>query len=80
MKILYDHQIFGSQKFGGISRYFVELMSRLPADIDFSNSITVTDNVYIKSAGKSVSKGIEQIGVAVLSVQREVRSFSSHVL
>lgn len=58
MKILYDHQIFGSQKFGGISRYFVKLMSRLPADIDFSNSITVTDNVYIKSAGKSVSKGI----------------------
>lgn len=27
MKVLFDYQIFAAQKFGGISRYFVELMN-----------------------------------------------------
>ena len=30
MKIVYDHQIFSRQKYGGISRYFHELASRIP--------------------------------------------------
>lgn len=30
MRIIYDHQIFGLQEFGGISRYFFELASRIP--------------------------------------------------
>jgi glycosyltransferase involved in cell wall biosynthesis len=29
MRILYDHQIFAYQKYGGVSRYFVELASRI---------------------------------------------------
>ena len=32
MKVAFDHQIFVSQRYGGISRYFFELASRLPAD------------------------------------------------
>ena len=28
MRVLYDHQIFTNQKFGGISRYFFELIKR----------------------------------------------------
>jgi glycosyltransferase involved in cell wall biosynthesis len=32
MKILYSHDIFSKQKFGGISRYFVNLVSHLPED------------------------------------------------
>lgn len=31
MKILYDHQIFSRQKYGGISRYFHEISNRIPA-------------------------------------------------
>jgi len=34
MKILYDHQIFGKQHFGGISRYFCELMNHFSRDPD----------------------------------------------
>lgn len=30
MKILYDHQMFTMQKFGGVTRYFAELMACLP--------------------------------------------------
>ena len=32
MKVAFDHQIFALQRYGGISRYFFELASRLPAD------------------------------------------------
>ena len=30
MKILYDHQIFSRQRYGGISRYFHEISNRIP--------------------------------------------------
>ncbi len=57
MKILYDHQTFGLQKFGGISRYFVELMSRLPEGYEFDNSIVLSDNVYLNGASDKLAKG-----------------------
>jgi len=57
MNILYDHQIFGMQKFGGISRYFVELMSRLPDGCRFDNAVVFSDNVYLNSASDEFSKG-----------------------
>ncbi len=57
MKILYDHQMFGLQRFGGISRYFVELMSRLPEGYEFGNSIILSNNVYLNDASDKFSKG-----------------------
>ena len=30
MKIAYNHQIFSTQRFGGVSRYFVELAKNIP--------------------------------------------------
>lgn len=32
MKIVYTHNVFGYQAYGGISRYFVEIMKRIPAE------------------------------------------------
>ena len=32
MKILYDHQIFYRQNYGGVSRYFCELMNQFLKD------------------------------------------------
>ena len=46
MKILYDFQIFSKQKFGGISRYFAEIMKGL----SFSLPILVSDNFYLKNS------------------------------
>lgn len=46
MKILYDHQAFTMQKFGGISRYFIELMKRFPEGNTVQNSVLLTDNYY----------------------------------
>ena len=31
MKVLFDHQIFASQKYGGVSKYFAELIHNLPS-------------------------------------------------
>jgi glycosyltransferase involved in cell wall biosynthesis len=36
MKILFDHQIFYRQNYGGVSRYFCELMNRFSKDPDIS--------------------------------------------
>lgn len=51
--ILYDHQIFQTQIFGGISRYFCEIMERI--DMDFDISIHYNKNYYLKQTklGKS---------------------------
>ena len=57
MRIFYDHQTFGLQKFGGISRYFVELMSRLPDGYDVDNSVVFSDNVYLNGASDKLAKG-----------------------
>lgn len=49
MKILYDHQIFTSQKYGGISRYFYELVREFSdmQDINCEIPLLVSNNHYI---------------------------------
>ncbi len=51
-KILYDHQIFIYQEFGGISRYFYELMSAFEKDEDvrIDMSLAYSNNHYINNA------------------------------
>ncbi len=51
-KILYDHQIFIYQEFGGISRYFYELMNAFEKDEDicFDLSLAYSNNHYLKNA------------------------------
>jgi len=48
MKILYDHQMFSLQKYGGITRYFCELMKNMPPEHQFSLSVLFSDNYYLK--------------------------------
>ena len=52
IKILYDPEIFILQKYGGISRYFYELLSKFYEDIDieFILPIAFSDNYYLKHA------------------------------
>jgi glycosyltransferase involved in cell wall biosynthesis len=51
MKIMYDHQIFTSQRYGGISRYFSEIISGLKKynDIQIEIPIILSNNEYLKS-------------------------------
>ncbi|ACL17479.1 glycosyltransferase family 4 protein [Methanosphaerula palustris] len=52
MKALYDHQIFERQTFGGISRYFFELMNRYYQNntVNIKLSLIYSDNHYLKGA------------------------------
>ena len=49
MKLLYDHQIFTWQNYGGISRYFCELMSQFTLDprIDFRLALHYSQNEHL---------------------------------
>jgi len=49
MKVLYDHQIFSTQIYGGISRYFFELMKNFENDnrIEYDLSLRYSNNHYL---------------------------------
>ncbi len=53
MKILFDHQIFAFQNYGGISRYFAEIINLLNdyQDVSLSCPVLFSNNEYIKSNG-----------------------------
>jgi glycosyltransferase involved in cell wall biosynthesis len=56
LKILFDHQIFLSQKYGGVSRYFVELMKEFDKiEVEYSLTIKYCNNAYIQEV-KEVKK------------------------
>ena len=46
MKILYDHLCFW-QKYGGVPRYYVELMKRIPPD-NYVTTVKFSNNEYLK--------------------------------
>jgi len=48
MKIIYDYQIFSIQKYGGISKYFCELIKNLPTEHECKLSLLLSDNQYVK--------------------------------
>jgi len=50
MKVLYDHYIFTDQKYGGISRYFYELIKffNINKNVEVSVPLVFSNNYYIK--------------------------------
>lgn len=72
MRILYDHQIFSSQVFGGISRYFYELMRCYDgtAGITFELALCRSNNSYLQAADfarpKTFFKGRRFVGKTTL--------------
>lgn len=53
MKILFDHQIFQIQIYGGISRYFCELMKNFKNDneVEYELSLIYSNNHYLRRLG-----------------------------
>lgn len=49
MKILYDHQIFSLQQYGGISRYFYELLKDYSENVNINCDLALqySDNFYL---------------------------------
>lgn len=48
MNILYDHQMFSLQKYGGITKYFTELMSNIQGEHQFQLSVLFSDNEHLR--------------------------------
>jgi len=46
MRIFYDHQILTYQKVGGVSRYFCEIMKRMPKNQWFTSTL-ISNNQYV---------------------------------
>ncbi|MBO0952413.1 glycosyltransferase family 4 protein [Fibrella forsythiae] len=55
MKVLYDHQAFTGMTYGGVTRYFYELMQAYANrdDIDFELSLQFSNNEYLDKASFS---------------------------
>lgn len=58
MKILYDHQAFTLQRFGGVSKCFCELISNMPADLIPMIAVKESYNVHLLESG--ICSGIEE--------------------
>lgn len=58
MRVLFDHQIFWLQRYGGISRYFVELIERLRGlEVDARISTWCSENQHLL-ASRLIADGI----------------------
>ncbi len=71
MKVVYDHQVFSWQKFGGVSRYFVELIKHLPPDIEPRINPLMSENVYLSDI-KEVATDVSKLGIANFRVRKHV--------
>ena len=56
MKLLYDHQIFSSQRFGGVSKYFCEMIRNIPTEHSYKISLLLSENQYLKEGVKLFKK------------------------
>ena len=52
MRILYDHQSFSGAKYGGVARYFYDLMHNLKyhQGVEVDLSLVFSNNEYLKNA------------------------------
>jgi Glycosyltransferase len=77
MKILYDYQAFSMQKYGGISRYFIELNNRLNKQENCETIILAPFfiNLFLNSNnGKNVIGNL----IPVLPKTKKLREFANH--
>jgi glycosyltransferase involved in cell wall biosynthesis len=71
MRIAYDHQIFGWQKYGGVSRYFFELANNLSHNL--MQEVAVVSPLYVNSYLSSAESELKVIGKRVPAVRRSGR-------
>lgn len=73
MRIAYDHQIFGMQEYGGISRYFSELANNI-AKIP-SSKVGIISPVYTNAYLEAASSDLQVIGLKVPEIRRTRRIY-----
>jgi glycosyltransferase involved in cell wall biosynthesis len=73
MKILYDHQIFTMQEYGGISRYFFELADNIAKAQEAE--IRIVSPLYVNSYLESASPRLQITGTKVPVIRRTGRIY-----
>lgn len=82
MRILFDHQIFSAQSYGGISRYFYELASRISSIQNTRAEIfsPLYQNKYLESDVNDIVRGIHFRGSPFASrILGEVNNLISNI-
>jgi glycosyltransferase involved in cell wall biosynthesis len=75
MKVAFDFQIFSSQKFGGISRYFFELANHL-SDLKHERvSCLINSPVYVNEYLQHSNKDLKIKGVSVPAIPKTGRIY-----
>ncbi len=62
MKVLFDHQIFAFQRWGGISRYFLELLRGARGTIDVELSLAHSRSEYVPELNRLLGLEIADVG------------------
>ena len=73
MRIVYDHQIFTTQEYGGVSRYFFELADNI-AKVQEAD-VRIVSPLYVNSYLKSASLPLQITGTKVPAIRRTGRLY-----
>jgi glycosyltransferase involved in cell wall biosynthesis len=73
MKIAYDHQIFGWQQYGGVSRYFYELANNLSQN--GLCDVSIISPLYVNSYLASAPGDLQVIGLQMPFIRRTGRIY-----
>jgi glycosyltransferase involved in cell wall biosynthesis len=63
VRIAYDDQIFSRQEYGGVSRYFFELASRLSMSPE--NQVTITAPIHVNAYLKDCPRSVNLVGTKI---------------
>lgn len=74
MQVAFDHQIFAQQRFGGISRYFVELAQRLPGcGVEVRVVAPFHQNAYLDRARVPGLRSVARLTPGRISIKSALR-------
>jgi glycosyltransferase involved in cell wall biosynthesis len=73
MRIAFDHQIFGSQEYGGVSRYAYELSAELARR--FGSDVGVIAPLYVNRYLDNASMDLNVMGVSVRTLPKTARLY-----
>jgi glycosyltransferase involved in cell wall biosynthesis len=73
MRIAYDHQIFGWQEYGGISRYFFELANNLA--LSKAAEVALISPLLVNSYVQAASNELHVMGRRVPAIRRTGRIY-----
>lgn len=75
MKIAFDHQIFGWQRFGGISRYFFELANHIAKPADESVQCRIVSPLHVNDYLNQACPFLKITGIHAPAIPRTGRLF-----